>query len=500
MIKVVSNENMRMSDAYTIKTTTSSKELMYKAGYEIFKNVEWISPIAIVCGSGNNAGDGYVLAKLLHDANYECTIFLTSDKFSEDGLYYFNKCKKENIKVQKINKETTFSNFNMIVDCILGTGFKGQLNEELNSVVRLINNSNKTVISVDINSGLNGDSGLAINCVHSALTISIGYYKSGHFLNQAKDVMKEKINREIGIKLVNEPYYLLEAKDLKEIFSKRKNYSNKSTYAYVALIGGSINYSGAIRLASMANACMRSGAGVVSVAVPKSLVQFVIPASLESTIMPMEEVDGHIKFNKELIDDIIKKYKVIAFGMGITNAYDTKEIIKYILENYEHTLLIDADGLNALSILDDYYLKNKKCNVVLTPHMMEFSRLTKLSIEEINVNPIKYAKEYASKYKVTLLLKGPSTIITDGNNVYIVDRGCPGMATAGSGDVLSGIISGILGYNHQNILLAVAAGAYVNGLAGELAQEEYGDISMIASDTVNHIYKAIKQIKDLDDE
>ena len=111
-----------------------------------------------------------------------------------------------------------------------------------------------------------------------------------------------------------------------------------------------------------------------------------------------------------------------------------------------------------------------------------------------------YAKEYASKYKVTLLLKGPSTIITDGNNVYIVDRGCPGMATAGSGGVLSGIISGILGYNHQNILLAVAAGAYVNGLAGELAQEEYGDISMIASDTVNHIYKAIKQIKDLDDE
>lgn len=500
MIKVVSNENMRMSDAYTIKTKTSSKELMYKAGCEIYKSVKWISPIAIVCGSGNNAGDGYVLAKLLHDANYKCTIFLTSDKFSEDGLYYFNECKKENIEAQTINKETTFSSFNMIVDCILGTGFKGKLNDDLNSVVALINNSNKTVISVDINSGLNGDSGLATNCVHSDLTISIGYYKSGHFLNQAKDVMKEKINRDIGIDLVNDPYYLVEAKDLKNIFPKRKNYSNKSTYSYVALIGGSINYSGAIRLASMANACMRSGAGVVSIAVPKSLAQFVIPASLESTIIPMEEVEGHIKYDKKQLDDIMKKYKVIAYGMGITNSQDTKEIIKYILENYEYTLLIDADGLNALSTLDDYYLQNKKCKVVLTPHIMEFSRLTKLSIEEINFNPIKYAKEYASKYNVTLLLKGPSTIITDGSTVYIVNRGCPGMATAGSGDVLSGIISGILGYNHQNILLAVAAGAYVNGLAGELAQKEYGDISMIASDTVNHIYKAIKLIQESNDE
>lgn len=496
MIKVVSNENMRKSDYNTIITKTPSKELMYRAGKEVFETIQWRSPVAIVCGSGNNAGDGYVLALLLQKASYKCTIFLINEKFSSDGLYYYNKCKEENIDIQIIAQDTNFNNYEMIVDAIFGTGFKGEIKQDINDLIDRINNSGKEIISIDINSGLNGDNGLSKNCIHSTTTVSIGYFKTGHFLNQAKDVMKEKVNVEIGIDLVDDPYYLIEAKDIVSIFPKRLNYSNKSTYSYVALMGGSINYNGAIRLATLANCAMRSGAGVCSVVVPKSISSIVMQNCLESTVISMDEEDGHFKYNPKELDTIIKKYKVIAFGMGITNSLETQEILKYLLTNYEYNLLIDADGLNALSQIDESYLINKKCNVILTPHIMEFSRLTKLSIDEINNNPINYAKEYAKKYNVTLLLKGPTTIVTDGNIVYLIDKGCPGMATAGSGDVLSGIISGILGYN-KNIVLAVATGAFVNGLAGEIAQKEFGDISMISSDTINSIPKAIKEIREI---
>lgn len=499
MIKVVSNENMRKSDYNTIITKTPSKELMFRAGKQVFDAIKWRNKVAIVCGSGNNAGDGYVLASLLHQSNYQCTIFLISEKFSNDGLYYFKKCQNEKVDIKIIDQDTNFDDYEIIVDAIFGTGFKGEIKKDISDLIDKINNSNKEVISIDINSGLNGDNGLMKNSVHSTTTVSIGYFKTGHFLNQAKDVMKVKINVEIGIDLVDNPYYLIEEKDIVNIFPKRLNYSNKSTYSYVALIGGSINYSGAIRLATLANGAMRSGAGVCSVIVPKSISNLIIPNCLESTVIPMDEENGHLKFNQEELDRVITKYKVIAFGMGITNCIDTKTILEYLLMNYEYKLLIDADGLNALAEIDDSYLLNKKCNVIITPHIMEFSRLLKIPIEEINNNPISYAQEYAKKYNLTLLLKGPTTIVTDGKTVYLVDKGCPGMATAGSGDVLSGIISGILGYNN-NILLATAAGAFINGLAGKIAQDKYGDISMIASDTVNSIPEAIQKIRNLHNE
>ena len=257
---------------------------------------------------------------------------------------------------------------------------------------------------------------------------------------------------------------MIEANDIKNLFLKRKNYSNKSTYGYIALIGGSKDYSGSIRLSLMANCAMRSGAGVVTVAVPESIETVLSPKILESTILCMKDIDGHIKFDKEVLDKIMAKNRVIAFGMGIKNNQDN-------------------------------LLQNAKCKVILTPHIKEFSRLTKLEINVINQNPVINAAYYAKSNKVIVLLKGPTTIITDGEKVYLVDKGCAGMATAGSGDVLSGILASIASYNENDLLLATAGAAYINGLAGELAQEEYGDISMIASDTVNKIGKAIKMVR-----
>ena len=433
------------------------------------------------------------MANLLHEHNIPCTIFLIKEKFSEDGKFYFDKCVEAGINVELCNGETTFENYDIIVDCILGTGFRGDVRGLAGVIIQSINKSSAYVVSVDINSGLNGDSGMSSLCVESDLTVSIGDYKTGHFLNMAKDVIKDKVNCDIGIKPVDEPYYLVEKDDLKEIFKERKNYSNKGSYGYIALIGGCKKYSGAIRLAYMANAAMRSGAGVVKVGLPDSICSDVTSHILESTLYPLKDKNGEIIFNKKEIDGLIKGVKLVAIGMGIGLSDETYKVLEYILENYDGKLVIDADGLTMLSKMDEKIFEKTKCKLILTPHIKEFSRLTGLSINEILENPLKIAMEYAKEKGVVLLLKGPSTIITDGKKTYITDRGCAGMATAGSGDVLSGIISAICAYN-DDLLLSTAGAAYINGKAGELAQEETNAVSMIASDTVNNISRIISEI------
>lgn len=483
MIPVLSVENMRKSDAYTIANSISSKDLMFRAGESVFKNVKWNAPVAVICGTGNNAGDGYVIANLLHAANIKCDIILLEEKFSEDGLFYFKKCKNEGVPVKIWDSSICLSEYSTLVDCIFGTGFKGNVTGIAKNVIEAINSSNAYVVSVDINSGLNGDTGIAELCVESDITLSIGGFKSGHFLNMAKDVIKRKVNCEIGIKPIDRVYELLESNDLIKLFSPRANYSDKRTYGYIALIGGSKKYSGAIRLAAMASAAMRSGAGVVKIAIPNSLYHDLVPLILESTIFPLSDYDGEIKFCANEISSLISNVKTIAFGMGIGVSDELKQILIYLLNNYKGTLIIDADGLTLLSQVDSSIIKQAECKIVLTPHLNEFSRLTKKSISEILASPIKIAEQYAKCVGVILLLKGPTTIITDGEKTYLVDAGCPGMATAGSGDVLSGIIAAISAYS-QNLLLGVAASAFINGKAGEVAQEKLNSISMTASDTI----------------
>ena len=493
MKKVVSVENMRKSDAHAIENYISSKALMYKAGKGVFESVEWKGHIAVVCGSGNNAGDGYVIAKLLNENNISCTIFLIKEKFSGDGKYYFDECVKAGIPVVLCDDDSSFDGFDMIVDCILGTGFKGDVRGFAGTIIQKINESGLYVVSVDINSGLNGDSGIGSLCVESDITVSIGDYKSGHFLNMAKDVIKKKINCDIGINILDEPYYLVEKEDIKNIFAERKNYSNKGTYGYIALIGGCKKYSGAIRLAYMANAAMRSGAGVVKVALPNSLCNCITSHILESTLYPLKDKDGEIVFDKEEIEALIKSVKVIAFGMGIGISDETYKLLEYILENYEGKLIIDADGLTMLSKMNDNIFKETKCKIILTPHIKEFSRLLHCEVGDILEAPIKRAMEYAKEKDLIVLLKGPGTIVTDGKQTYITDTGCSGMATAGSGDVLSGIISAVCAYS-DDMILSAAVSAYINGRAGELAQERLNPISMIAGDTVNSIADVITEI------
>ncbi|MBR3483927.1 MAG: NAD(P)H-hydrate dehydratase [Lachnospiraceae bacterium] len=547
MTGIMSVEDMRSSDAATIAGGVTGRELMARAGKAIYEAVMWKAPVAIVCGVGNNAGDGYVLAGLLKDAGTDCTLVLLEERFSEDGRYYFEECVKREesvktyetgdagnaganampagdgsaerksgkINIYNIDEIDALSGFGTVVDCIFGTGFKGEVKGKAQDAIDMINESGAYVVSVDINSGLNGDSGMAgkremaeipadmskagaagvgtikpYTCVYSDLTISIGTFKPGHFLNLAKDVMKRKINVDIGIKPLSEEIFLLEESDVAGFLGKRPNFSNKGTYGYTALIGGSKRYSGAVRLAGMANAAMRAGAGVVKVALPGALYHDLLPLILESTVFPLSDRDGEAVFNEAELAELVANVKTVAFGMGIGVSEETLKILMYLLKNYKGRLIIDADGLTLLSRMDRSVLKSTAGQVVLTPHLKEFERLTGKRIDEILVSPIDTARAYASETNTVVLLKGPSTIITDGRVTYITDAGCPGMATAGSGDVLSGILSAVCA--NGELVRAVAAGAYINGKAGELAQEKYGAVSMVASDTVGCIPEVIR--------
>lgn len=347
---------------------------------------------------------------------------------------------------------------------------------------------------------------------------------------------------------------LLTNEEVKELIPDRVKDSHKGTYGKVCLLGGSVEYSGAIRLSALAYAALKSGAGLSTVAVPRFLVPIVSQNILEVMIYSIESTDKEIIFNKENIDGLINKFDVLTIGMGLGRSDEASKIVNYIIENFTGKLVLDADALYIVS--KNINLLNKsKARIILTPHMMEFKRLydafvgtnktiganetvgadiirpTKQSklykpdFNEFEKNNVEYAKEFVNEYNITLLLKGPTTYVISrddthkfetfkdslnnkikndiGNNdisnnanirISAIDRGTPGMATAGSGDVLSGIITGFLGYIDDEFD-AARVSAYVNGVSGELAAKDEGEISMTSSDTIKHISEAMKLIK-----
>ena len=211
---VVTVDNMRRSDAETIAKRVSSAELMRRAAQGIFNAVKFTGRVAIVCGSGNNGGDGYALACILLQNGITPTVFRLSDRFSPDGLYYYRSAKGLGCEEGNINLPSPFEGFDIVVDCILGTGFKGEVKDDIRYAIEAINACSAFVISADINSGINGDTGVAQIAVNSDLTVSIGAYKTGMFLGDAPYYIAKLVNTDIGIELIDEPYRLIDFEQL----------------------------------------------------------------------------------------------------------------------------------------------------------------------------------------------------------------------------------------------------------------------------------------------
>ncbi len=285
--------------------------------------------------------------------------------------------------------------------------------------------------------------------------------------------------------------YEIDTKDVKDLLKERNIDANKGDFGKAGIYGGGVEYSGALKLAYLSLASLRSGCGIGRVLVKKEVLPLLGPNILEQTLYILPDYDDSF-YDK--LKASIKDLDSLAFGMGLGSDEHLEEVLEFLIKNYTGNLIIDADGLNNLSRMDLEILKERRCNILLTPHLKEFSRLINKSLDEIKKDSLNLVKEFASTYKITVLLKGHTTIISDGNDTYLVRTGCPGMATAGSGDVLSGIFAGLLAYFDFN-LLSISLGVLINGMAGCLAEEDNTDISMIASDTINNIGNAIKLIR-----
>ena len=494
MIEVLSCDNMRRSDAAVIAAGTPETDLVWRAAQAVAQAVAWQAPVAIVCGKGNNGADGLALACILRSKGLDCTAYsVVMGPMSEARRHYYLRCMREGVDLRVWAGEP-LSGYATVVDCLFGTGFRGVPKGPAASAIKAINQSGAYVVSVDVNSGLDADSGMAEQCVRSSLTLSLGGYKTGHFLNMAPDVIRSLRNLDIGIPPAEPPYGLVEPKDLAPLVAPRAHFANKGTYGYVALVGGSLPYSGAPRLAAMAAASMRAGAGVVKLAVPQGLCPLLVPDILECTLFPLAEKDGFVAFDEAQFDALTRGVKSLAFGMGIGTGEEVQRALAYLWSHYEGRLVVDADGLTALARLAP--AQSPRGQLVLTPHVKEMARLMGCTVLEVLSNFVETARQCARRYGAVVLLKGPTTVVTDGQSVRLVAAGAPGMATAGSGDVLSGILAATTAYV-ADAMDAVCLGAYLNGRAGELAQALAGDVSMVASDTVRHIAPAVLELKQL---
>ncbi|MBS4537432.1 NAD(P)H-hydrate dehydratase [Clostridium sp. D2Q-11] len=285
--------------------------------------------------------------------------------------------------------------------------------------------------------------------------------------------------------------------EIKGLLPKRENNSHKGTYGRVGIIAGSIGMTGASYLASMA--ALRAGSGLVYLYTPKSLNTILETKTVEAITIPLED-DNKGFFIKKSYQDIndLSNLDVLVIGPGIGQKQETKEFIINVINKYKGNLVVDADAINLL-VDDTDILKGQKGITIITPHPGELSRLIKVDVNEIQKKRIEYAIETSKRLDVITVLKGHNTIVTDGEKTYINQTGNPGMATAGSGDVLTGIIAAYIAQGVE-VFNSCKASVYTHGLAGDYAKGKMGEYSMIATDIINNLSEAIKYIRRNDDE
>jgi len=470
MEKVFYVEDIRKIEELTCEQKQISQtELMYQAGYVVAKDfLSRVMPIVkeeilVIASTGNNGGDALVVFQELKKNGYNAKMCVIGDKekASESFKFYYEKIDnaKDIVSFETVDKAIRKSKF--IVDGIFGIGLNKDVSGDYKYLIKLINQSGKIVYSIDLPSGIHPDSGEVMNiAVKAKFTGVVGNYKLGNFLNDALDYHGEIKLLDIGLLEGYSDIYYLDFNDV-DISKKRIYNSHKYTYGNNAFIGSSL-MPGAINLAAIS--ALKSGIGLAEVYYDEEITRFNI-----ETIY------------KKLNEDIdFTKYDVVVFGPGIT---EIKPIFKKTFDKLIESkvkLVVDAGGLKYLD------LKKNHKNLLITPHLGEFSELLKLEKDVVKHNPIHHLRELAKKGFVTLL-KGPTTIIQEQRYTYLLQSKNHGLATAGTGDVLAGIISSF--FVDETIVNACVKGTTTHIIAGDYARNKRGEVSMIASDVVDSLYK-----------
>lgn len=500
--------------------------------------------ILISAGTGNNGGDGYALARLLVDRGYRASLFIIGDRepkgdaglnlrilerlvedqedmgdglsqdlgqdFSGTEKLLMEKTLGTRLDIKRLRGpgdlkglELALASSSIVVDAILGTGLDRPVEGLFASAIDIINNSGRRILSVDIPSGIHGDSGRVMGtAIKASATVTFAYLKRGQVLYPAREhvgslylapiSIPSKIARDIGADKV----FTLDKKEAARLLKDRPRAGHKGSFGKLAILAGSTGLTGAAYLTSIG--ALRSGAGLVTLGIPASLNPIMEAKLTEVMTLPLEDRGlGHI--TRDSLPDIMRLLEgkdSVAIGPGLGKDKDILEILRNIFGKINISIVIDADGLNHISADIDLVAKHQ-APVIMTPHPGEMARLMDMDIKELLSDPIQSAQALAKRTGAIALLKGAATVIADpSGRVYINRSGNEGMAKGGSGDLLTGIVAALLAQAYDPFDAAVLA-CFVHGLAGDLAAKEKGRLGMTPDDMALMIARAFKDLYEM---
>jgi hydroxyethylthiazole kinase-like uncharacterized protein yjeF len=516
-MRVLNAAQMRDADRQTIdEIGIPSMVLMENAGRQVVAALEAAYDdladrhVAVLCGPGNNGGDGFVVARTLHQRGIDVSIFViaTMAAIKGDARLNLEILGRLGLTVVEISDEQAWdlhfseiSQCELIIDAIFGTGLRSALTGMLETVAADVNASGIAVVAVDLPTGLSADRAEAIGeCIRAAMTVTLAAPKLPLVLPPSESLAGSIVVADIGIPpevLDNLPgprLELLTREGMREILQPRESDSHKGDYGHVLVIAGSRGKTGAAHLAAIG--ALRSGAGLVSIATPRGAQPIVAAMGAEYMTVPLDEnAEGTVAAGAlETVLDL--EQDVIVAGPGLGLGPDVTVFVQELVAQSQGPLVLDADALNALASDPDRLQNGGEGSraIVITPHPGEMARLANTSVDEVQASRLDVARDFAVQHQIYVVLKGYRTLIaTPDGKVFINPLGNPGMATGGTGDVLAGVLAAWL----AQLLDAEAAckiAVYLHALAGDLAEADEGEVAMTAGDLSAHLGDAVLEL------
>jgi ADP-dependent NAD(P)H-hydrate dehydratase / NAD(P)H-hydrate epimerase len=512
-MKIVTAAEMREIDRVTsTRFGIPSLTLMENAGTAVAEFVLSQYPqakrIGVICGKGNNGGDGFVVARKLHESGREVgiTLLATSSELKGDSAEMFAKLPVPAVPVSSnkdLNRGPASEVFeaDILIDAILGTGFRPPVRGLYAEAIAALNASAATVVSVDIPSGADADvMGEQIGAVARSDAIVtftaprpahvFGLLTTGPILVAPIGSPEQAIISSLNLNVITPV-------DLASVIGPRPPAANKGNFGHVLVLGGSLGKAGAPAMAGMA--ALRAGAGLSTVATPKCVVHTVAGFHPELMTEPLDQTeDGTISGTlpaKRRLDSLIQGKAVLAVGPGISRNPETAKLVRSLVSKCKVPMVVDADGLNAFEG-HAAELSGKGRSLVITPHPGEMARLLGSPVTAVQRDRVNVARTFAREHGVIVVLKGHRTVIAEPNGVVWVNTtGNPGMATGGTGDILTGMVAGLIAQDPERITDAVIAAVYLHGLAGDVACETMGEKSLIATDLLAALPEAFRRVQ-----
>ncbi len=505
---VVTSKQMYQAECNAVKRGFSFPQLMENAGQACARIIkkqfnisrETKKDVLVICGKGKNGGDGFVIARKLWEYGADVTVMLAcGEPKAADAVEMFSLVETAGIDVVRYDNnltlfKTLFERADIIVEAVFGTGFSGTLDHSLSVLAQAANASKAPVISIDVPAGADCDKASVQGTVFRAdMTIAISAYKPIHIIKPCNKFCGKIILADIGItssdykNLDPLPCFTLGINDIKNKLPKRKPVSNKGTYGHALCVCGSMRMTGAAYLS--VSGALRSGAGLVTAAFPQTAYAAIAPKLTEPLLLPLEpNFDGTFAFSA--MADVLeasKRASAVLIGCGIGFNKDTTTLVQNLIKDIKVPMIIDADGINALSTNIDI-LKEAQAPIILTPHPGEMSRLCGKSVAEIIANPVEIARDFADKYGVTVVLKTANTVVCGKNapGIYINTTGNAGLARGGSGDLLAGMMVSFVAQGMTPFDAAVSA-VFLHGLAADAVAQKTSMRGMLPTDVLNYL-------------